>query len=182
MELAAAQARTRLEGMLQWQSAPALSSGEVDTLFAMAKRADADGIPPDEYADWKAATVYAVGALRAPTIRNGFVYKATVAGTSGAAEPVWPTTIGLTVVDGTATWRCDALAPWTPTWNLRAAAAEGWQWKAGKALKDYSVKAGSVTAQRNQIYQACMEKAREYRRGALASLPANVSRSGWGYA
>lgn len=178
MGITAGEARTRLEGMLQWQSSPALSSTEVDTLYSLAKRTDAHGTEPDAYADWKAATVYALNALAVPRVRNGYVYKATAisgTGTSAATEPTWPTVIGQTVIDNAGanqiTWTCLALAPWVPTFNLRAAAAEGWEWKAGKVVKDYDVKAGSVTAQRNQQYQACMKKAAFYRGGQLVSVP-----------
>lgn len=41
-----------------------------------------------------------------PTVSNGYYYKCTSAGTTGASEPTWPTTIGGTVVDGTVTWTC----------------------------------------------------------------------------
>jgi hypothetical protein len=54
---------------------------------------------------WAALTAYGVGASKLPTTANGFWYKATVAGTSAAGEPVWPITVGATIVDGTVTWR-----------------------------------------------------------------------------
>jgi len=56
---------------------------------------------------WETATVYGVGEKVVPTTLNGYVYEVTVAGTSDASEPTWPTTIGDTVTDGTATWRCE---------------------------------------------------------------------------
>jgi hypothetical protein len=56
---------------------------------------------------WVTATGYALGAIRVPTTLNGFRYRCTVAGTSGAGEPVWPTTVGTTIADGTATWICE---------------------------------------------------------------------------
>lgn len=54
---------------------------------------------------WAASTAYAAGIQRRPTTRNGFRYTAS-AGTSGATEPTWPTTLDATVVDGTVTWTC----------------------------------------------------------------------------
>ncbi len=42
-------------------------------------------------------------ASRAPATA-GRVFKCTTAGTTGAAEPTWPTAVGGTVVDGTVTW------------------------------------------------------------------------------
>src|SRR5574343_197947 len=44
-----------------------------------------------------------------PTVANGYFYVMTVLGTTDAAEPVWPTTIGATVEDGDAEWTCAGL-------------------------------------------------------------------------
>lgn len=56
--------------------------------------------------NWAATTAYALGDLCKPTTPNDYWYICTVAGTSDATEPTWPTTIGGTVVDATATWEC----------------------------------------------------------------------------
>jgi len=55
---------------------------------------------------WVASTPYSLGAEVLPTagLENGFRYVCTVAGTSAATEPVWPTTEGATKTDGTVTW------------------------------------------------------------------------------
>lgn len=56
---------------------------------------------------WAVATAYSLNDVRMPTVANGFAYRCTVAGTSHATtEPTWPTTLGGTVVDNTATWTC----------------------------------------------------------------------------
>lgn len=62
---------------------------------------------------WAAATVYPVGSQVTPTTANGFYYRATAisgTGTSGGSQPVFPTTIGTTVVDNSGpnqiTWTC----------------------------------------------------------------------------
>lgn len=49
-------------------------------------------------------TAYGLNAYVLPATPNGFVYKATIAGTSGGSIPTYPTTLGGTVVDGTVTW------------------------------------------------------------------------------
>lgn len=54
---------------------------------------------------WQASTAYVLDDEVRTTAKNGFKYKATVAGTTGASEPTWPTTVGNTVVDGTVTWQ-----------------------------------------------------------------------------
>jgi phage-related protein len=55
---------------------------------------------------WNSNTAYAVGVVvRAYTDNGGgFYYRCVVAGTSGAVEPFWPTTINNEVQDGTITW------------------------------------------------------------------------------
>lgn len=52
-------------------------------------------------AAWAGTTGYAQGAL---VLDTGHAYLCTVAGTSGASEPTWPTNGG-TVTDGTVTWK-----------------------------------------------------------------------------
>jgi len=52
---------------------------------------------------WTLSTGYLLGDFVIPTVVNGHVYEATVAGTSDVTEPVFPTD-GSTVVDGTVTW------------------------------------------------------------------------------
>jgi hypothetical protein len=49
-------------------------------------------------------TAYSLNAYVLPATPNGYVYKATTAGTSGGSVPTYPTTVGSTVVDGTVTW------------------------------------------------------------------------------
>jgi len=58
------------------------------------------------YATWAAGTAYALGAFVVPTTHNNRIYEATVAGTSGTTEPVWPTIVGNTIADNTVTWTC----------------------------------------------------------------------------
>jgi type II secretory pathway pseudopilin PulG len=62
---------------------------------------------------WQATTAFGAPpsaapwmAYVAPVTKNGFIYFAQTAGTSGATEPAWPTTVGATVADGTVTWQC----------------------------------------------------------------------------
>jgi hypothetical protein len=52
------------------------------------------------------STVYAVGDVFRPSATNGFLYNVVVAGTSAGAPPVFPTVVGTTVADGTATIEC----------------------------------------------------------------------------
>jgi hypothetical protein len=69
-------------------------------------------------AKWKATTARALNFLGYPSRPNGYAYKVTVAGTSGATEPTWPTTLTQTVTDGTITWRCEAAVSATPPFEV----------------------------------------------------------------
>lgn len=53
-------------------------------------------------------------------------------------------------------------AQWVPTWDLDAAAYEGWMWKAGRSAPDYSFTIEDETSHQNQVHQACLAKVREY--------------------
>lgn len=171
-------ARRLLESMLQVDARPALTEQEVNDLFALAKIPDALGVAPDAYAVWSAQTAYLEGAYATPTIRNGFVYAVTTAGTSGATEPDWPTEEASTVTDGTVVWTRGDATTWTATYNLPMAAAEGWKWKAAKVVAQYDVKAGSVDAKRSQQYQHCLAMEAHFRSMSGSQLGA-VSGAGW---
>ncbi len=72
---------------------------------------------------WQASTAYTatedgdrlVGSRVKPTTANGWWYRCTVAGTSGASEPAWPITEGATVTDGTVTWKAERALSWSGT-------------------------------------------------------------------
>jgi hypothetical protein len=55
---------------------------------------------------WRANEQYGAAEYVRPNVATGFAYQASGAGTSGAREPRWPTTLALTVVDGSITWTC----------------------------------------------------------------------------
>jgi hypothetical protein len=60
------------------------------------------------YAIWPATGVYTLTYV-VPAAANGYIYEATIGGTTAAAPPAYPTTIGGTVTDGTVTWTCREL-------------------------------------------------------------------------
>lgn len=65
--------------------------------------------PIANLAVWASLTAYNVAAVK-PTTPNGYYYIATVPGTSGASEPVWPTVTGATVTDGSVTWQAQPVS------------------------------------------------------------------------
>ena len=96
--------RMALEG--QTAAYPSLDTDEVDLILLASRRRDAENNAPDDYRPWVAGSPCAtLGQYRVPTVRNGWVYQVTTAGSCGAVEPTWPTTaIGDTVTDGTVVW------------------------------------------------------------------------------
>jgi hypothetical protein len=56
--------------------------------------------PIPEADEWEAATAYSLGDQVIATAGGPYLLECTTAGTSGAAEPVWDTTIGNTTADG----------------------------------------------------------------------------------
>ena len=51
---------------------------------------------------------------------------------------------------------------WAPTYDLNAAAAEGWRWKAGKAAHRFDASTDGQSMHRSQIAAACERMARHY--------------------
>lgn len=49
---------------------------------------------------------YTLNTVVYPNNNNGYQYICTTAGISGTTEPIWPTTVGATVNDGTVQWKC----------------------------------------------------------------------------
>jgi hypothetical protein len=71
---------------------------------------------------WAASTAYAVGAVIRPATGNGFIYRCTVAGTSGGSTPTFGTVVGGSTTDNTVTWECAGsgivqMTAGNPTWS-----------------------------------------------------------------
>lgn len=74
---------------------------------------------------WQRGQLVTTAAVIRPSIPNGYQFPCTVAGQTGGAEPLWPTAVGATVLDGSAQWTCQSIdttsllstvqsALWTP--------------------------------------------------------------------
>lgn len=83
-------------------SSASTSPGLVDRYYA-------GYLLPDQVSTWAASTAFTVGKFTRPTAPNLLRFEATAStGNTGATEPVWPTAIGGTVVDGGVTWAARA--------------------------------------------------------------------------
>lgn len=60
--------------------------------------------PQDNATAWAATTVTTLGTIRRPTVRNGYTYICTTAGTTGGSQPTWSTVLGNTTADGSVVW------------------------------------------------------------------------------
>ncbi len=94
--------------------------------------------------------------------------------TASASEP----TLTNTEIDALLTQYsvedADGLAPsdedWTPTYNMRAAAAEGWRWKAGRCANLVSADLDGDRLSSNQIYDHCLAMVKQYAGAASPSI------------
>lgn len=96
---------------------------------------------------WQAGVLTTTGQVVAPTLPNGFVYKAVQpsADRTGTAEPGWPLVAGNTVVDGGVTW--EAVTATSITWQAAAIYKSGATEPAWPLTPGASVVDGTITWQ-----------------------------------
>jgi hypothetical protein len=176
-----AEARLELEAMLAYTSDPPLTGADIDDLLRRARRADRYGRAPQMYPAWHASQAYVANALIVPVPANGHVYRVTVAGTTAATPPVWPTTSGATVTDGGVTFAEAGAPAWEGTWDLDSAAAAGWRLKAAKAAGRVDVGLGTQRLARSQTPAFCLAMARVYaaRIAQTVPVPGSLEREAW---
>lgn len=123
-----------------------------------------------QYDVWAPSTAYTSGKMVVPIRRNGRVYSCSTPGTSGADAPLWPTTRGGTVTDGTVVWTETLAIVWQPAYDIFGAVAEGWRIKAGKVADkiDFMTQGDSYNGQ--QLHTHCLEMAKYYESKRVASL------------
>lgn len=100
---------------------------------------------------WSANKALKYGQLIFPATRNGHVYRVTIAGTTGTAEPTWPLVDSNTVVNGGVTFEEYGAVP-RNIYNVVEAAKQCWQMKMAKASEYFS---GGRRGNENQIYDHC---------------------------
>lgn len=108
----------------QTNSYPEIDIGTVGTFVDSNRR----------YSTWTANTAYAVGDYIVPTVPNGRIYKAVVAGTSSATEPGFPVYVlykSYRINDGTALIWQDYGIISTDQYDTRSAVRSLWIYKAG---------------------------------------------------
>lgn len=81
-------------------------AGPLGLTFTPSETIGVSYVPTGGFNAWAASFSYNLGQFVAPTAWNGYVYKVIVAGTSGASQPTWPTTVGQTVGNGGVTFEC----------------------------------------------------------------------------
>jgi hypothetical protein len=167
----AATALLDLEMMVDSEADPVLSDAVLARILESARRVDIGGNPVGNVATvsvWTAGTFYAVGAVVTPDPADGYYWTCTTPATSGATQPDWPTTSGdqpfsVSISDADVEWLY-AGTVWSPTWDLNAAAAKGWQIKAGKVASRFDFTTDGQSFQRAQMLDHCRSMERSYRR------------------
>jgi hypothetical protein len=51
---------------------------------------------------------------------------------------------------------------WSGTWDLNAAAADGWRWKAGRVAGDFTFSADDASFSKGDVMAKCLQMADEY--------------------
>jgi parallel beta-helix repeat protein len=103
-----------------WTSHPVINGPAFKALSA-GKTGSSDKLP----GFWRAKRVYSANeyVYQSDAAKfNGCEYRATVSGTSGSTEPLWPASVGQKVVDGSVTWLCEkprtTIIDGSITWQL----------------------------------------------------------------
>lgn len=167
----ASTAQERLERLVASTLDPVLDEFEIADLLESAKRPDSNGNLPANVgtaATWAASTTYAPGDTITADPAAGRWWVCLVGGTSDGTQPTWPDLDGSVrssqrVEDNTVTW-IDAGAAWAPSWDLAAAAVEGWELKAAKAAGRYMFQTDGQTFSRQQVIANCHAQADRLRR------------------
>jgi len=79
----------------------------IGSVWAAYQALDPSSVPSQT---WSQSSVFGLMQRIQPTAPNGngYYFTCTAAGTTGTVEPVWPSKVGTTVVDGGVTWTCSA--------------------------------------------------------------------------
>jgi hypothetical protein len=157
-----------LRVLLSADDEPVLDDQELAVVLRFGERTDLAGNSPlnlSSVAAYAAATDYVVGDVVQDGTTGRF-WMALCSGTSGgvtfpnmAGDPL----VSHTVEDGSVLW-CDNGTAWRPTYDLHAAASQGWRVKSGKLVGKYDFSADGQTFSRRQMFVHCMEMAKAFGR------------------
>jgi hypothetical protein len=171
------EARATLKRMVAADTFPTIDGPSIDDLLRAARRPDRQGIldvdvpaadgstrtaAEGKYPVWQASHAYTAGEVVVPATRNGHAYTVTTPGTSGTGEPYWGTDDGSTTTDGGVTWTETTAVVWFPTYDLNAAAAEGWRWKAARTSDAVTFGTQGDNYNAEQLHTHCLDMARYY--------------------
>jgi hypothetical protein len=149
---------------------PTLITAEIDDLMVLARRPGPSGVDPDSELGWTTGLVLAVDDYVVPSNRTGLRYRVTATdGTPTATEPTWPLSGASVTHEGVSYTGYDT-GVWTPTYDLYAAAAEGWRWKAGKIADAFDFSTDQQSFDRSQKVAHCMKMAEYYDKRAGTSI------------
>lgn len=158
------QAIRKLATMVAANEFPELDSNQLGELIDAHRR----------WRPWTANTYYEVGDMIVPTVPNGRMYQCIIAGNSGNTEPPFPRigyfmgqtffeTEQQTPYEGFGiTWQDNGFTQ-QETYDIRAAAREGWMWKASNVANLANTDDGKMSIQVHIIQENCLQMAAKYR-------------------
>lgn len=162
-----AEAIARLATLAASGTFPTLTPDELEQALASARIVDPWGFDGLLETPWLPETAYEVGDTVVPSLRDGYIYVASQAGTSDSGEPTWDATG--TTTDGTVEWEFFAEG-WQPTHDLNMAAAMCWEMKAGKTSDRAAFAVDYKTFSPQQVFDHCMKMADMYRAKVMQSI------------
>lgn len=159
MSLTRADAIARVSMLCDAQTYPEISTTDIGQVLDDTRR----------FSTWAAATAYAVGDRIVPSVPNGRVYEARIAGTSGATEPDWPDYVaysGYWIEDGTG----DPALRWVDqgpanveSYDVRTATQRCWLIKASRVVGEIDAKDGAQDVKLSQLREHCVAMAERFR-------------------
>lgn len=155
MALSRLEALKKLQWMVSSDTYPELTNDELGGLIDEHCRTNT----------WTASTAYVVGDRVQPVIKNGRIYECVKAGTSLTDSTLFPDFgyTGQMYSDGLdLIWR-DVGAAYVETYDVRAAAREGWMMKASKIAHLVDVVDGQQNLHISTLLDHCYKMAEKYR-------------------
>lgn len=161
MSLTRAEAIGRVALYSQAAQYPAVSTTDIGIILDEHKR----------FSTWTANTVYAIGDRVVSSTPNGRVYECRVAGTSGTAEPEFPSIYGykwegFVLIEGTSNpqlaW-ADMGPAQVESYDVRTATRAVWLLKAGLVATEIDAKDGSSDVKLSQLQAQFLTMADRFR-------------------
>lgn len=163
--------RRRLKRLVEADTEPRITDEEIDDLLVQNARLDRFGVKAEPIQPYRPGMKVEVGDTIVPLNDNGHKYTVTVAGTTGASEPTWPTTSAGTVSSNSVTYTEAGETTWERAYDLFGAAADGWDLKASRVVHYFQFMTDGSRFFKEQVFDHIKERAEYYRKRSDDEAP-----------